>query len=268
MINILILHYKEPKWMLERLLDSIATQRGVDFSKIHVRIANDGNEVPISSFHDYPFQLCYTIEERQGTSKLRNLLIGDVPEDEFLWFLDSDDYLLPDRLALLQDLTQRFEFDCLSMGVEKELQNGTTHNWNPLKTSRSIVCSMIYKKSFITRTQLYCADEFFLAGDIVLEQLSKYYSNRTLNIELPIIHYSYNDDSVVRRQQYNGWKEDRPKVLQYCIQKLLNDHLYKAAYLEFKMAITKYCSKTIHDKFEKTFRDLGLYELSSKLDLR
>ena len=261
MVNILILHYKEPKWMLERLLDSIGTQRNVDFSKIKVRIANDGNKCVIDNFKDYKFDIRYTVEDRQGTSKLRNLLMQEVPEDELLWFLDSDDYLLPDTLAIIQYLT-KLKFDCISMAVEREAEDGTVYKCFPGKTAYSMVCAMIYKKSFITRANLYCAEQFFLAGDLVLEQCTKYYSNRTMNIDLPVIHYSYNSDSVVRQQNDNGWKNDRPEVINYCIQKLIDDGKYKAAYCEYMAAISKFCWKSTRERFRNFFNGIDFTKMS------
>lgn len=252
MLNILILHYKEPKLMLERLLDSINGQGNIDFSKIKVRIANDGNECVIDDFKNYKFDLQYSVEDRQGTSKLRNLLMREVKENELLWFLDADDWLLPNTLAIIQELLN-FEFDCLSMAVERETEDSTSYKWVPNKTPYSIVCSMIYKKSFITRANLYCAEQFFLAGDLVLEQCSKYYSNRTINIDLPIIHYSYNKNSVVRQKNKNGWENDRQNVINYCIQKLIDDGKYKAAYCEYMAALSRFCWKSTREKFRDIF---------------
>jgi hypothetical protein len=57
---------------------------------------------------------------------------------------------------------------------------------------------MVYKKSFLSKYNLYCAEDFFLAGDLVLEQCPKYYADKILDIDIPIIHYTYNKDSVVR----------------------------------------------------------------------
>ena len=93
-LGILIAHYKEPLEQLKGMLDSINRQN-IDFNQVKVCILNDGDDVVFqqSDFDGYNYSIECSIAERCGTSKMRNKLLG-LSKDDFVWFLDSDDYLI------------------------------------------------------------------------------------------------------------------------------------------------------------------------------
>ncbi len=266
MIDILIAHYKEPWEQFKRLLDSIALQ-DVDFSLVKVAVMNDGDEVVFDKalFKDYPFKIDYSIAQRSGTSKIRNLLLKKATA-QYIWYLDPDDYLLEDGLRkVLDDL--KSPLDLLVCGCQRQVRKDITKFFCPSFLSFSIVGCNILRRGFVIENKLYCDEKAYLAGDLVIEQLPKWYARNRRRLREAIFHYSYEPTSVTHNKS-NGWRNEATDVVKRIIERLLKDGKNHQAYTEYTMYVFAYNSKYMHDAFVDTFKRLGLYKINYKLDLR
>ena len=92
-LQILIPQYDETDEVIKPLLDSIAIQQNVDFTKdVGVIICNDGSETRLSyDFLDgYPFPVEYHIMPHGGVSATRNACLDKATAD-YVMFCDADD---------------------------------------------------------------------------------------------------------------------------------------------------------------------------------
>ena len=91
-LQFLVPQYKETDDIVRVLLDSIAMQRGVDFSEIGVIIMNDGSDVRLSEglLRSYPFEIQYGLAKHAGVSAIRNALLKCATAD-YVMFCDADD---------------------------------------------------------------------------------------------------------------------------------------------------------------------------------
>ena len=101
-LDILIPHYKEPEFIVKRLLDSINNQQGINFTYVKVIIINDGNEVILSKdfLDQYNFKINYIINKHGGVSVARNRAL-ELSDADFVMFCDSDD-MFSDSTGLWQ----------------------------------------------------------------------------------------------------------------------------------------------------------------------
>ena len=174
MLDLLIAHYKEPDEWVKRLLDTISSQYN---NEINVYIANDGDEFIISEelLKSYSFKINYTIYERCGISKLRNLLIRN-SNDKYFWFMDSDDYFIDNSInQLLENLDQNY--DLLCCGARWEKSDGTTYDYYSGFHQYTIVGCQILKREWFIKNNLWVDETEFISGDISLEILPKYYTD-------------------------------------------------------------------------------------------
>lgn len=91
MLDIVITHYKEDWEVGEKLLQSIAIQRCIDFRSIRVTIVHDGTEkFPDERFKEFPYSVDQVCIEHAGVSAARNAGI-DHAIHPWIMFCDFDD---------------------------------------------------------------------------------------------------------------------------------------------------------------------------------
>lgn len=106
MLDIIVPHYKEPWEVGKKLFDIIDLQRGIDFSKIHVTIVNDGgHRIPEDCIAGYRYDIRQLDIPHSGVSAARNAGIENA-RTEWIMFCDFDDsfagvYALRDVMTLL-----------------------------------------------------------------------------------------------------------------------------------------------------------------------
>jgi hypothetical protein len=268
-LGILISHYKEPLEMLKKMLDSINVQN-VDFSNIKVYIFNDGKKVVFekNDFDGYNYEIEYVVKKRSGISKMRNMLLRESKE-EYIWFLDSDDYLLDNTLhEVLGVLKKNDNLELLLIGALRENKKNKTNVFFPDYLSFSIMGCSIFKRQFLIENKIYADENEYLGGDIALENLPKYYTTKRKRLKIPILFYAYNSKSIVREGKENGWFISMQNVLCSNIRRLIKDEKFFEAYNEYKKCVFIYNSRKVHDTFEVFFKDKKIYDMNFKMDLR
>ena len=108
---------------LPRCLDSILSQSFADFELLLIDDGStDGSGLICDSYADRERRIRVFYKENGGVSSARNLGI-DKAQGEWLYFVDSDDELLPDGLKVLVDNTSD-DVDVVMGGYEKYDVNG------------------------------------------------------------------------------------------------------------------------------------------------
>ena len=266
MLTILIAHYKETWEQMFCLLNSISTQ-DIDFNLIKVIIMNDGDEVVLSEdhFRQFPFSVEYRIHAKVGTYKIRNALLN-MANSKYIWYLDPDDYLLPDALSkVLPELSK--DLDLLVVGCQRQVSKDVTKFFCPSYLSFSIVGCHILRREFLLQNNLLCDESAVLAGDLVLETLPKWYARRRKRLQQAVLYYTYQPTSVTHCKN-NGWRAEADNVVGNCIERLLKDNKNLAAATEFKLYLFMYNNKNIYDRFYSVFENKSLIKIDYPLDLR
>jgi glycosyltransferase involved in cell wall biosynthesis len=87
-LQILVNHYKEDETITRRFLESLSTQKDVNFN---VLICSDGGGVRLSdSLKGFTFKITYAYAPHSGVCHTRNLLL-DKSDAEYVMFCDIDD---------------------------------------------------------------------------------------------------------------------------------------------------------------------------------
>lgn len=268
-LGILIAHYKEPSWQVKRLLDSINEQEGFNFNNLVVRITNDGDDVIINDidFTEYKFNIIYHICDRVGHSKIRNVQI-DTAQEDYIWFVDSDDYILPESLETIWQHISDNSLDLLLCPMRWELKDGRYYTYAPGFARYGVLGCNIMRREFLISKNLRSQECVSSGGDVFLECMPMYYTSRRKLLDSECWHYSYNPKSVTRMQKTNGWRKDAEQVMIKIIERLLSDNMIYEAYQNYIQYIFLYNSRIIHDEFCAKFKEIGLYDINYELDLR
>lgn len=118
LISIIIPVYNAEKY-INRCIKSIVNQ---SYSELEIIVVNDGST-------DNSLSLCETIaaqddrikvisQENAGVSKARNTGIR-LAKGEYVMFLDSDDYMLPDMCKTMVDVLLNKRADCVICGIQE-----------------------------------------------------------------------------------------------------------------------------------------------------
>ena len=105
---------------LDRCLQSVVNQTLPDYEVI---IVNDGStdhseEIIFRYCSNYPDRFQFISQENRGLGAARNtgMKIGS---GDYLFFLDADDYILPETLELAKQYLDRYDLDILGVGIRK-----------------------------------------------------------------------------------------------------------------------------------------------------
>lgn len=180
LISLIIPVYNVEEYILE-CLESVKRQT---FNDMEVIIVNDGTpdksiELAKSFIEDNRLENYFILEkENGGLSSARNFGLLKA-RGEWVFFLDSDDYLEPNCMELLADLAKKRDTDLVIGGYQAyDEQTGKTEKWNdyPLEYgvlpqdfrglhSFSFCFSRLYKKQIIDDNKLVFDERIEYAED-------------------------------------------------------------------------------------------------------
>ena len=143
MISVIIPIYNADKY-IKRCVLSVANQ---SYQDIEIILVNDGSTDDSLSVCEYlaenDSRVKIVSQENGGVSKARNTGLG-LANGEFVMFLDSDDYMLPDMCKVMLDTLHKRQADCIICGI-KETGNGL---WCP-ERNMDYKSMDTFKKDFI-----------------------------------------------------------------------------------------------------------------------
>jgi len=210
-ISIIIPVYNAAKF-IERCVKSLFEQKEHGFN-LEIILCNDGssdNSLEILKKLETEHQEIKVYDnENQGVYKTRNFALTKVTGD-YIWFLDSDDYIFPDALQLVQKKLRNDYPDILNFGYVRENTNGTSTVVFPPKNENIIdgitflenndgrlyLWNNIYNAKFIAQNKLS-----FLAKSVSLEDslfnLNAFSNASTVKyLDSSLYCYCYNENSI------------------------------------------------------------------------
>lgn len=143
LISIIIPVYNAEKY-IKRCIKSVVNQ---SYQKLEIMIVNDGST-------DDSLSICATLamqdnrikvisQDNGGVSKARNTGLR-LAKGEYVMFLDSDDYMLPDMCKTMLDVLRSKQADCVICGIQ-EPEGGL---WCPQKNIDYFILAD-FKRDFI-----------------------------------------------------------------------------------------------------------------------
>lgn len=116
-ISVLIPTYQVEKY-LKRCLDSVLAQT---YPNIEIVIVDDGSTDQTANIiraYEKKFSNIYSyFELHQGLSRIRNVLLDNCTGD-YLFFLDSDDFLMPESLEIFMNTALKYQADIVQCRMD------------------------------------------------------------------------------------------------------------------------------------------------------
>ena len=179
-LDFIIPHYNEPFEVGKRFFETLALQRGADFSEIRVLLIHDGSEMfPEETFKDYPFVVEQHKIAHKGVSAARNYGL-DMAKAKWVSFCDFDDFYTDVyALKVILESLETDDFDLLWNAIYMEdYKDGKFKVYPMPKFNMIFIHNKYIRREFLLETGLrfnekleYSEDSSFLAVlNILLEQ--------------------------------------------------------------------------------------------------
>lgn len=222
--------YKVEKY-LEECIESILSQSMDDYEII---LVDDGSpdvcpEICDSYAEKYPEKIRVVHKKNGGLASARNTGLK-VAKGDYIFFLDSDDYLAEDKVHELYEKAVEFDADVLQTSYfnlkESTGERGrlyTSFDTEKLYTHQDMerelcyvsskrriifVWRHLYKRSFLEKNGIVFEERLRIAedGPFNMQALSR--AKRFVAVDIPVVCYRHRDDSLQRQKyvpDYDKW---------------------------------------------------------------
>lgn len=225
--SIIVAVYKAEKY-LAKCIDSVLEQTFSDFEIILVDDGSPDNSPMIcDEYARKDTRITVIHKENGGVSSARNVGLG-IASGKYLWFVDSDDYILPGVLQRLHDSAAASMPDIVTFDMQVEEKNGTVHSRNIKDgeyavTGNSILAAAFFwlpefgnsginveaagniiKNDIVKANGILFDTKLFRSEDtlFVLECLAK--SETGKSVSYPCYFYRCNPDSCMNTFEYSN----------------------------------------------------------------
>ena len=201
-LDILVPHYNEPWELVEPLFDSLALQRGVDFSDFHVIMVNDGDKLVFDKalFNKYPFAVDYYVIPHCGVSAVRNYAMDQSVAD-YVMFCDCDD-----GFANIYGI--HFLFDKMPAGydaitsiflVEYMDEESGTMSITYKEKDVTFVHGKAYRRQYLIDSDIRWKPELTIHEDGYFNCLALMCTQNKVQIDTPFYTWKYRKGSVASK---------------------------------------------------------------------
>lgn len=202
-LDILVPRHKEDFSVLKPLLDSIAVQQCVDFSKIGVIVVDDGGESQLDEglFKPYPFRTKYLKAPRRGVSATRNECLKASKAD-YVMFCDADD-MFANACGLwivAREMDSEDGFDALVSNFIEETRTPDTKE--PVfvnhEMDSTFVHGKVFRRKYLTKNRIRFNPKLTIHEDSFFNILAQNCSQNVKYCQTPFYLWKWRDESVCR----------------------------------------------------------------------
>lgn len=200
-LSVCVPHYNEKFDTCRFLFDTLAVQRGIDFSEIEVLIGNDGSEkhLRINQLEGYPYRVTVYNLSHKGVSATRNALL-DKAKGEYVMFCDCDDgFCQTYGLHLLFAKMKEKPDVIISSFVEENIQDG---KFLLIRHDNDVqfIHGKAFRKEFLVKKDIRFKDELLIHEDGYFNNIVCNEAETYANIENPFYVWRWNDESICRKE--------------------------------------------------------------------
>lgn len=185
LVSVVMPFFSGKEWLKEAV-DSVLNQT---YQNIELLLINDGSKEDISDFlNKYENRIRYFYKENGGAATARNLGIREAKGD-YIAFMDSDDYWMPDKIAKQVSFMEERNIDWSHTGyyywwpdtdklvmVHNNMNYGEVHEQCKIRFQISTPSVMVSKKMFVEHPEFEFPVEFRTGQDSAFYRwISKYY---------------------------------------------------------------------------------------------
>lgn len=217
-VSVLVPVYKAEKY-IAACLHSLFSQTYDDIEYVFVNDASPDSSIDIvrQVAHEYPQrepQVVIVENERNcGVAYTRNVLMEKATGD-YIYFVDSDDFIDPDTIETLAGTAMREEADIVRCDYYKYI-NGKTEPVirTPIKEGEDLMmhclsnkygmeslCFLFIRRSIITQHQLRFPEGINGCEDLLMTVRLFYYTNKLVDTHRPLYYYRLDNIQSITHQ--------------------------------------------------------------------
>lgn len=244
-LDILVPHFNETSEEVKPLLDSIAIQQHVDFSKIKVIIANDGPEAAKLKFPRYPFEVQILDMPKGGVSAARDFAFQHSKAD-YVMFCDCDDMLWSVAgiwLVLNEAKKSSFDYMVSSFIEETKMLPKDEITYITHDIDSTFVHGKVIKRKFLKKSKIRWNPKLTVHEDSYFNMLCLKLAEKPVHCPIPFYLWKWRDSSVCRHdpkyilKTFNNMLESSTALVNELIKR---DKLKEAAEIAVQMIIDSY----------------------------
>lgn len=221
MISFIIPFYNASLY-LERCVKSI-TEQG--FAEYEIVLVDDGSQDESASISDklaleYP-QISVLHQKNGGVSSARNKGI-DVAKGEWIWFVDADDYLLPEAISVEKIAEQRV-YDSIAFSYIQEISKNKSYPILATLEIKEKSCSgkklintkncaptcwaFLFRTDILRKYKIRMSEELKFGEDKIFVLQYLLHVKNIYFIKTPVYFYAFCESSAVHRNYMKNIKE-------------------------------------------------------------
>lgn len=190
LLSIIIPVYNVEKY-IERCLDSIITSESQNYEVILIDDGSTDKSLEICQKYEKKFKNIFVFSKKNGGASDARNFGNTKARGEYIWYIDSDDYITPNAVNEILDIIKKFKSDVIICKSKKIYDNGTVMDecqysikkgefssnefMNELrKNPKSVIfCPQYYivNKNFIDNNNLYFYKGIIYEDELWIPQL-------------------------------------------------------------------------------------------------
>lgn len=167
-VSVIIPVYNTERY-LRKCLDSLLNQTLQDIEIIVINDGSTDNSLKILEDYATAYPNLFTLinSKNQGAGKARNLGI-DIAAGEYIWFVDSDDWIYPDSIEKMYNLAKQYNISMVTCDLQRRFgsikkpsrKNGESvlidleQEPNRLRNVKASIGNKLIKRSLIGNTRM------------------------------------------------------------------------------------------------------------------
>ena len=294
-LSVIIPMYNAEKY-IKRCIESVYRQ-DLDINNFELLVVNDGStDNSLEIVKDYLTSyknIRFFSQKNSGQGAARNLGIKHAT-GEYILFLDSDDFLLPQSINKILSIVKHVSCDVINFLMEVELPTGNVkesylyhYDYDKIYSGKELLlrtginigsaCSSLYKRSFILRNNIFFPVDM-KHEDVFFSYQIYTFASRVIFTKTHAYYYCWHPDSTDRKKSYENLKllqlSDISQAyylnklsLDKRVNKELREHLKKisnSTLMSLFWSILRNSSVLSKREFKEECRRRGLYPLKGR----
>lgn len=294
-LSVIIPMYNAEKY-IKRCIESVYRQ-DLDINNFELLVVNDGStDNSLEIVKDYLTSyknIRFFSQKNSGQGAARNLGIKHAT-GEYILFLDSDDFLLPQSINKILSIVKHVSCDVINFLMEVELPTGNVkesylyhYDYDKIYSGKELLlrtginigsaCSSLYKRSFILRNNIFFPVDM-KHEDVFFSYQIYTFASRVIFTKTHAYYYCWHPDSTDRNKSYENLKllqlSDISQAyylnklsLDKRVNKELREHLKKisnSTLMSLFWSILRNSSVLSKREFKEECRRRGLYPLKGR----